>query len=134
MRRSQKVSMCHLNYLNPFSGARNRINKFIISPKSHKITDPLRKSMVLPGRHKNRWGPAPAKLDLHSCNLYSLRLFFRLWPQPNLIYTSVIYSLRLFFLSGCFSVHWPRMKYDHNSGSRRPFETLISAFCSIFQN
>ena len=57
---------------------------------------------ILPGRHKNRWGPAPAKLALHQCNLYSLWLFFRLWPQPNLIYTSVIYSLRLFFCPAVF--------------------------------
>ena len=30
--------------------------------------------------------------------------------------------------------HESGMKYNHNSGSRRPFETLTSAFYSIFQN
>ena len=38
-----------------------------------------------------------------------------------------------------YSKHVPKTpkgqsKYDHNSGSRRPFETLTSAFYSIFQN
>ena len=82
-------------------------------------------------------------------------MFFGLWPQPNLIHTSVIYSLRLFWGPAVFPYIGPIVMYsDHrtcsmamgrcdktilsksssqNLSSRSPFDILTSSFWSIFK-